>query len=545
MRKISHSHRLRRKLRNSDSVYHPKSPYYKWFVLANIMVGTFMVVLDSTIVNVSLPKIMSSFGVGLSTIEWVITAYMLAMAAMLPTSGWLADKFGYKRVYFWGLFFFTMGSLLCGLSNDEGTLIMSRVIQGLGAGTVQPLGMAIITREFPPQQRGVALGFWAIAAAASVSFGPLIGGYLVDNFSWQLIFDVNIPVGIVALIFTVLIQREFVSPNARKFDYIGFISVVIFLPVLLYALSEGNAQTNSAGWTAPYILACFAISGIALAVFLTHELTTENPLIDLRLLGNRNFGMSNALMFVFSIGMFGSTFLLPLYLQNSLGYTALQSGAVFLPVGIIQGAFSPISGWFADKVNPKAPIVAGVGLLVLSFILNSDLSFLTEHAYIMTSLYMRGLGMGLIFTPLSTLSLITIPRDKMAQASGIMNTVRQIGGSIGVALLSTVLTARVSFHSQMYGGAIQSGSQVFQNTTRNMAYFIQQHGGGSFNTALKQGQSIIMSNIGTQAFIQGVNDDFLIAALISVLGFIPILFLKSKKKALSVPGETEHFSLME
>jgi MFS transporter, DHA2 family, multidrug resistance protein len=544
MRKISNTHRLRRKLRNRDSVYHPKSSSYKWFVLANVMVGTFMVVLDSTIVNVSLPKIMSSFGVGLSTIQWVITAYMLSMAAMLPTSGWLADKFGYKRVYFWGLFLFTVGSLLCGLSNDESTLIISRIIQGLGAGTVQPLGMAIITREFPLKQRGLALGFWSIAAAASVSFGPLIGGYLVDNFSWQLIFDVNVPVGIVALLFTIIIQREFVSPNARKFDYIGFISVIIFLPVLLYALSEGNAQTNSAGWTAPYVLGCFAVSGIALAVFLTRELTTKYPLLDLRLLTDRNFGMSNALMFVFSIGMFGSTFLLPLFLQNSLGYTALQSGAVFLPVGIIQGAFSPISGWFSDKVSAKVPVVTGVGLLVFSFLLNSNLSFLTEHSYIMTSLYIRGLGMGLIFTPLSTLSLITIPREKMAQASGIMNTVRQIGGSLGVALLSTLLTSRVNFHSQMYGSSIQSGSQAFQNVTKNMAYYIQQHGGGSFTTALKQGQSLIMSNIGTQAFVQGVNDDFLIAACISMLGFIPILLLRSKKKALK-SIETEHLSLLE
>lgn len=532
MRKISHTHRLRRKLRNSNSVYHPKSPVYKWFVLGNIMVGTFMVVLDSTIVNVSLPKIMSSFGVGLSTIQWVITAYMLAMAAMLPTSGWLADKFGYKRVYFWGLFLFTLGSLFCGLSNDENTLIISRIIQGLGAGTVQPLGMAIITREFPLKQRGLALGFWSIAAAASVSFGPLIGGYLVDNFSWQLIFDVNIPVGIVALLFTIIIQREFVSPNARKFDFVGFVSVIIFLPVLLYALSEGNAQTNSAGWSAPYILACFAVSGIAFAVFLTRELTTKYPLLDLRLLRDRNFAMSNMLMFVFSIGMFGSTFLLPLYLQNSLGYTALQSGAVFLPVGIIQGLFAPISGWFSDKVNAKAPIIAGVGLLVLSFYINSNLSFLTEHSYIMTSLYIRGLGMGLIFTPLSTLSLITIPREKMAQASGIMNTIRQIGGSLGVALLSTILTTRVNFHAQMYGGAVQTGSQMFQNTTKNMAYFIQQHGGGSFSTALKQGQSLLMSNVNSQAYIQGINDDFLIAALISFIGFIPILLLKSKKKAL-------------
>jgi MFS transporter, DHA2 family, multidrug resistance protein len=544
MRKISNTHRLRRKLRSRDSAIHPSHDSYKWFVLANVMVGTFMVVLDSTIVNVSLPKIMSSFGVGLSTIQWVITAYMLSMAAMLPTSGWLADKFGYKRVYFWGLFTFTVGSLFCGLSNDEGTLIFSRVIQGMGAGMVQPLGMAIITREFPARQRGLALGFWSIAAAASVSFGPLIGGYLVDNFSWHLIFDVNIPVGILGLLATVIIQREFISPNARKFDYVGFISVVIFLPVLLYALSEGNAQTNSAGWTAPYILACFAVSAIALAVFITQELTTENPLIDLRLLKDYNFGMSNLLMLIFTIGMFGSTFLLPLYLQNSLGYTALQSGAVFLPVGLIQGAIAPISGFLSDKVNPKVPVIVGLGLLIFSFVLNSNLSFLTEHSYIMTTLYIRGLGMGLVFTPLTTLGLMTIPREKMAQASGISNTVRQIGGSLGVALLSTVLTARVNFHSQMYGGAVQSGSQAFQNTSHHIAYFIQQHAGGAFSTALKQAQSLIMSNIGTQAFIQGVNDDFLLAAMISVIGFIPILFLKSKKNILK-SAEKEHFAVME
>ena len=548
MRKIPITHKIRRKLRNSDSSYHPKSKYYKWFVLGNVMLGTFMAVLDSTIVNVSLPKIMSSFGVGLSTIQWVITAYMLSMAVMLPTSGWLADKFGYKKMYFWGLFLFTFGSLLCGMSSNETTLIMSRILQGLGAGMIQPLGMAIITREFPPQQRGVALGFWAISAAASVSFGPMIGGYLVDNFSWQLIFDVNVPVGIAALLFTVVIQREFIHPTARKFDLVGFISVVVFLPVLLYALSEGNAQTNSEGWSAPYILICFAISAIGLAVFITQELTTKYPLIELRLLKDRNFGMTNIIMFVFSMGMFGSTFLLPLYLQNSMGYTALQSGSVFLPVGIIQGIMSPVSGIFSDKVNAKGPVIVGVGLLVLSFYLNSNLSFLTERSYVMTSLYIRGFGMGMIFTPLSTMSLLTMPREKMAQASGISNTIRQIAGSMGVALLSTVLTARVNFHAQIFGGAIQSTSQAFQTTTHNMAYYIQQHAGGAYSTALKQSQSILMSNVSSQAFIQGVNDDFLLAAGITMLGFIPILMLRSNKKKLNTTQtgeEKTHFEIID
>lgn len=530
MRKRTAMHRLRAKLRSRHSVYHPQNVNYKWFLLANIMLGTFMAVLDATIVNVGLPKIMASFGVGIDKIEWVITAYMLSMAVMLPTSGWMADKFGYKRMYFLGLLLFTMGSALCGMSNDENTLIISRIIQGLGAGTIQPLGMAIITREFPPQQRGVAIGFWAISAAASVSFGPLIGGYLVDNFNWQLIFDVNIPFGIAAMMFTVLIQQEFINPRAGKFDMIGFISVTIFLPILLFALSEGNAATNSAGWHAPYILICFAIAALAGAVFITHELTTDNPLIELRLLKNYNFGMGNVVMTVFSMGMFGSTFLLPLYLQNSMGYTAVQAGAVFLPVGIIQGMMSPLAGRAADKFNPKIPMIIGVIALGLSFILNSRLSYLSEHNFIMVSLYLRGFGMGIIYTPLSALSLLTMPRDKMAQASGITNTVRQIGGSLGVAMFTTLLTSRINFHTQMYGGALQPGSQEFKNTAANLAFFAQQHAGGNWATAVQQGKYMLLSHVTRQAYIQGIDDDFWIAALITLLGIVPVIIMRTGAK---------------
>ena len=530
MRKLSTSHKIRRALRPKTSPYHPSNPSYKWFVLGNVMLGTFMAVLDSTIVNVGLPKIMASFGVGLSTIEWVITGYMLAMAAMLPTSGWLADRFGYKKLYFWGLFLFTFGSMLCGISGNETILISSRVIQGLGGGMVQPLGMAIVLREFPIKQRGIALGFWAIAAAASVSFGPLIGGYLVDNYSWQLIFDVNVPIGIIALALTIIIQREFVNETVRKFDLIGFVSVVIFLPVLLYALSEGNASTNAEGWTAPYILACFAISTIALAIFVTRELTTENPLLDIRLLADRNFGLSNLVILIFSIGMFGSTFLLPLYLQNAMDYTALQSGAVFLPVGIIQGIMAPISGLLADKSNPKIPIIIGIILLAISLWINSDLSFLTERPHIMLSLYLRGFAMGIMFTPLNQISLLTISQQKMAQASSITNSIRQIGGSIGVAFLTTLLTARVSFHSQVYGESVLPRSQEFHNVIHGLTFFAQQHVGSGFVTAMKQAEYLLISNISNQAFIQGVNDDFLMAALITIMGVLPVIVLKTKKR---------------
>jgi DHA2 family multidrug resistance protein len=523
------SHRIRTLVRNSNSAFHPKHLNYKWFLLANIMLGTFMAVLDATIVNVGLPKIMASFGVGLDKIEWVITAYMLAMAVMLPTSGWLADKFGYKRMYFFGLFLFTFGSLLCGMSSNEDMLIISRVIQGLGAGTIQPLGMAIITREFPPNQRGVALGFWAISAAASVSFGPMIGGFLVDNFNWQLIFDVNIPIGIMAMFFTIIIQSEYKSRKTRKFDWIGFISVTIFLPLTLFALSEGNSATNSAGWHAPYILACGALALISFTVFVTAELTAKEPLLDLRLLLNHNFGIANLVMIIFSLGMFGSTFLMPIYLQNSLGYSALQAGSVFLPVGIIQGIVAPISGKISDKLNPKIPILAGIAILGFSFYLNSKLSWLTELDFIMLSLYLRGLGMGLVFTAMSAVSLSEISRDKMAQASAITNTIRQLGGSLGVALLATLLTTRISYHNQVFGGEIRQNSEIYQKTISNLKYHLQYEAGSSPSNSTRQGQALLMSNLSKQAYIEGINDDFLLACLITLAGGIPVFFLHTKK----------------
>jgi DHA2 family multidrug resistance protein len=425
---------------------------------------------------------------------------------------------------------FTFGSFLCGKSGNEDFLIISRIIQGLGAGAIQPIGMAIITREFPPHQRGLALGFWAISAAASVSFGPLMGGFLVDNFNWQLIFDINIPIGIMGLFATVVIQREYINKKVRSFDLVGFLSVSIFLPLVLYALAQGNASTNSAGWHAPYILICFGISAIALVIFLVTEFTIDEPLIDLRLLGNYNFGIANIIMLVFSLGMFGSTFLLPMYLQNSLGYTAVQAGSVFLPVGIIQGFMSPIAGRLSDKINPKIPIVIGVLLLALSFYLNSYLSFLTERHAVMISLYIRGFSMGLMFTPLSTISLSGVPREKMAQASGIFNIIRQLGGSFGVAILATVLSSRISYHTQMYAQAVDVNSPLYKNVTSNVIYHAENQAGLNKSNATAVSRVFMASQITKEAYIQAIDDDFLIAAFITLIGGVPVILLRARKK---------------
>ncbi|HVO75754.1 MAG TPA: DHA2 family efflux MFS transporter permease subunit [Ignavibacteriaceae bacterium] len=506
---------------------------YKWFVLANIMLGTFMAVLDATIVNVGLSKMTAAFGTSVDKIEWVLTAYLLIFAVMLPSSGWIADHFGYKRTYFLGMFLFTFGSLLCSLSWNENVLIAFRVIQGAGAGFVMPVGMAITTREFPPEQRGTALGFWGIASAASVSLGPMIGGYLIDNFSWHAIFDVNVPVGIVALLVTFIIQREYRTEHVRKFDLVGFISMTVFLTTLLLALADGNAAWNTGGWTSPFILTCFAVSIIAFVIFIFTEFYVEHPLIDLWLLKDFNFAMSNLMMFIFGMALFGSTFLLPLYLQNSLGYTAFQAGVVFFPIGLLQAFISPIAGKLTDKSNPKIPVFIGIIFTAISFFLYTTFSLTTEHSQIMLPLYFRGLGLGMIFIPLSAVALLDIRKEKMAQASGLFNTIRQIGGSFGVAIFGSLLTQRIIYHREIFSEAVDPKSPAYQSILFNLQHFVEHTAGGAGRELMSRANALIANNLMNQAFIEGINDDFFLSAVIVVSLVIPLFFLKvgkNKKK---------------
>ena len=515
------------------SVLHHTHEFYKWLVLGNVMIGTFMAVLDSTIVSVGLPTIMAAFGVTVDKVEWIMTAYLLVLAVMLPTSGWVADHFGYKRSYLLALIVFTTGSFLCGIAWNENVLIVFRVLQGAGAGFLMPVGMAIVMREFPVERRGIALGFWSIAAAASVSFGPLIGGYLIDNFSWHEIFYVNVPVGIVAAFVTMVIQREYKTEHTRGFDFIGFVSVAVFLTFLLLALSDGNSSWNTGGWTSTFIITCFALSALGLIVFLIAEFSVKHPLIELKLLKDFNFGITNIVLFIFGLGMFGSTFLMPLYLQNSLNYTPFQAGLVFLPVGILQGTMAPIAGILSDRVDPRIPAAIGIVLLGISMYLNYFLSLFSMHSQIMLPLYLRGFAMGMMFTPLSTLALTNVPKYKMAQASGLFNVIRQVGGSFGVALFGTLLTNRVIFHTASYGIAVNEHSVSFQRVMRGLEHFSQHAIGGSIPQSSLRGRGLIISHVFKQAFVSAVNDDFLVAAGITIACLIPIFFLRRGKVTIS------------
>ncbi|MCB0283518.1 MAG: DHA2 family efflux MFS transporter permease subunit [Calditrichaeota bacterium] len=508
----------------------PSHGTYRWLVLISIMLGTFMAVLDATIVNVALPKLIATFGVAVDKAEWILTAYLLVFAVMLPSSGWFADHFGYKFTYIVGLLLFTGGSFLCSISWDINALIVARIIQGAGGGFLMPVGMAIVTRVFPPEKRGIALGFWSVSASASVSLGPTIGGYLIDNFSWQTIFDVNLPVGFIALLATLIILKEFKSEHKRGFDFLGFLSLALFLTGLLLALSNGNSAWNTGGWTSNFIITCFAISIISFIVFIITEFTVKHPLIELGLFRFFNFSVSNLILFIFGVGMFGANFLLPVYLQNSLGYTPLQAGQVFLPVGLMLGLTAPFAGIFSDKYSAKIPSAIGMLLLVLTFFQFSTLSQWSEKYSIIIPLIIRGIAMGLLFSPLTTIALTGIPPQKMAQASGLINVIRQVGGSFGVAIFGALLTRRELYHVSIYGQQVDSSSEIFKQTFRHLQDFAMNSTAGTVSAARTKAGVLLATFIHNQAFIKAVTDVFLVAGFTLLLAMIPILFLKNHKR---------------
>lgn len=458
---------LRQKIRTSAG--------YRWFLLAIVMLGTFMAVLDATIINVGMPTMMESFGVDVASAEWIVTAYMITMTLMLPTAGWLADKYGNKRVYLLGLAVFTIGSFLCGQADSEPFLVAARAVQGVGGGTIQALGLAIISREFTPRQRPVALGIWSVASAASVSFGPLLGGWIIDHFEWTVMFSINVPVGILGLLAGILIQKEWKAAKMGTFDRVGFGAAALFLPVILFAMTRGQAG----GWTSPPVLGAFAVAAAALFVFIRTELRHPDPLLNIRLLKDRHFGTAMTVLLIFGIGLFGGTYLLPLYTQQGLGYTALAAGSLFLPVGIIQGAASTLTGWLARRTGTLTLAAAGILLLAASFWIMGGFDARTTRGTILAVLCLRGLGMGLTFAPLQVFALTNLKNSEMANASGISNGLRQLSGSFSIALLTAILAARTAVHAA--AGAAE-----------------------------------------TEALIDGVTDDLRITAVLMLCSLVPI-----------------------
>ncbi len=508
----------------------PGHPAYPWWVMAAISFAMIMSVLDSTIVNVAIAKLQVAFGESTDAVQWVITAYLLAFAVMLAASGWLADRFGYKTVFLAAVSLFTFGSFLCSASWSLSTLILARIVQGIGGGMIGPVSMAIMLREFPKEKLGMAMGFFMIPALASSSFGPTLGGWLIDNFSWQMMFDVNVPIGIVGLFASYVILRDHRAEGKHPFDFAGFAAVAVALGSLLLALADGNAEWNTDGWGSTFIVSCFAISAFGFLLFFIIELTTDHPLLDFSLFRDYNFSLSSVILFIFGLGIFGSDFLLPLYLQVGLGYTPTQAGMVFLPFGFVMIITAIIGGRLTDRIGAKIPGVVGILLRAYGMYRFTFLSAYSSNSQVVTTVLFLAAGMGFLMSPLQTTAIASISGAKAAQAGGLMQIIRQLGGSFGVAILSTILIHREKFHLDVAGQAMSSWSPAFRDVLSRAYFIVMNASGGTPSAAMSKGQSIIMAAVQKQSFVSAIDDVFFVALLVSIVSSIPFLFLKTKRR---------------
>ena len=412
----------------------------KWWTLGAVSFGLFMIMLDNTIVNVALPSIQRELHIGISELEWVVNGYALTFAVLMLTGGKLADLFGRRFIFIVGLVIFTGASLACGLAPSANFLIGARVVQGVGSALMNPATLSIITATFPPRQRGMAIGIWAGVSALALAIGPLVGGLITQHISWGWIFFINVPVGILAIVVARFVIKESRDTSAeQRLDLPGLLTSAIGLFALIYALIEANTY----GWTSARILGFFALAVIGLVGFVLLELRQRVPMLDLSLFRNPIFAGANAIMLLVALAMFGVFFYVSLYVQNVLGYSPTQAGATFLPMTLCIVFLAPIAGRFTDRYGPRWLIAAGMTLVAGSLVIFAQLDLNSTFWNIFPGLLIGGAGMAMAMAPTTATAMHAVPVDKAGVGSAVLNSMRQVGGSLGIALMGAIVASYV------------------------------------------------------------------------------------------------------
>jgi EmrB/QacA subfamily drug resistance transporter len=412
----------------------------KWWTLGAVAFGLFMIMLDNTIVNVALPSIQRDLNIGISELEWVFNGYALTFGVLMLTGGKLADLLGRRSIFIAGLVIFTLASLFCGLATSAGWLIGARVVQGVGSALMNPATLSIITATFPPRQRGMAIGIWAGVSAMALAIGPLVGGLITQHWSWNWIFFINVPIGIVAILVTRIVVDESRDTSAdQRLDLPGLLSSGIALFALTYALIEANKY----GWTSARILSLFAVAAIGFVVFVLLERHQRAPMLDLSLFRNGTFAGANTVMLLVGVAMFGVFFYNSLFIQNILGYSAVQTGASFLPMTVLIILVAPLAGKYSDVVGSRWLMGVGMILLAGSLFIFSRLDATSSFWDILPGLLVGGFGMALVMTPTTAAAMGSVPVDKAGVGSAVLNSGRQVGGALGIAVMGAIIAQAV------------------------------------------------------------------------------------------------------
>ncbi|MDP4162214.1 MAG: DHA2 family efflux MFS transporter permease subunit [Bacillota bacterium] len=494
-------------------------------ILAALLLGAFVAILNQTLLNVAIPHIMADLNVSANTVQWLSTGYMLVNGIFIPVTAFLIEKFGTRKLFFTSVLLFTIGSVICSLSTNFGMLMTGRVVQASGAGIIMPLMMTVFFTIFPPEKRGTAMGIMGVVMLFAPALGPTLSGWIVEHYSWRLLFDVVIPIGILDLILTYLWMRDVTEITNPKFDFPGLLFSTLGFGFLLYGFSEAGSD----GWTSSTVLSCITIGLLSLIAFIWRELTTEKPMLELRVFKYDIFALTTVVSMIINISMFGAMILLPIYLQNIRGFTPFQSGLLLLPGALIMGIMSPIAGAMFDRIGARPLAVIGLTITVITTWQFSHLTMSTSYYHIMFLYVMRMFGMSFLMMTVMTEGLNQLPRHLAAHGTAASNTARQVAGSIGTAFLVTVMSTRMNFHAGEYANVITSANPniagTFAGIGQGLSVLTQlpSAAGSSLATLLIYGQTM------KQATIDGLNDSFIVATITAVVALLLSLFIKRAK----------------
>ncbi|EKS35009.1 DHA2 family efflux MFS transporter permease subunit [Staphylococcus epidermidis] len=510
--------RVNERIKNQESNFIFGKGITRGKILAAMLFGMFIAILNQTLLNVALPKINTEFNISASTGQWLMTGFMLVNGILIPISAFLFNKYSYRKLFIIGLALFTLGSLVCAISFNFPIMMSGRVLQAIGAGILMPLGSNVIVTIFPPEKRGVAMGTMGIAMILAPAIGPTLSGYIVQNYHWNVMFYGMFFIGIIAIVIGLFWFKLYQSTTNPKADIPGIIYSTIGFGSLLYGFSEAGNK----GWGSTEIVTMFIVGTVFIIFFIIRELRMKAPMLNLEVLKYPTYTLTTIINMIVMMSLYGGMILLPLYLQNLRGFSALDSGLLLLPGALVMGALGPVAGKLLDTIGIKPLAIFGIGIMTYATWELSKLNMDTTYLHIMWIYIVRSFGMAFIMMPIMTAGMNALPPRLISHGNAFVNTMRQLAGSIGTAILVTVMTTQQTNHLSGFSEELDKTNPVIQDHMRELA---QQYGGES--AAMK----VLLEHVNKLASVEGVNDAFIVATIISAIALILSLFLQGKKKA--------------
>ncbi|MGL3937249.1 DHA2 family efflux MFS transporter permease subunit [Staphylococcus aureus] len=487
-------------------------------ILAALLFGMFIAILNQTLLNVALPKINTEFNISASTGQWLMTGFMLVNGILIPITAYLFNKYLYRKLFLVALVLFTIGSLICAISMNFPIMMVGRVLQAIGAGVLMPLGSIVIITIYPPEKRGAAMGTMGIAMILAPAIGPTLSGYIVQNYHWNVMFYGMFIIGIIAILVGFVWFKLYQYTTNPKADIPGIIFSTIGFGALLYGFSEAGNK----GWGSVEIETMFAIGIIFIILFVIRELRMKAPMLNLEVLKFPTFTLTTVINMVVMLSLYGGMILLPIYLQNLRGFSALDSGLLLLPGSLIMGLLGPFAGKLLDTIGLKPLAIFGIAVMTYATWELTKLNMDTPYMTIMGIYVLRSFGMAFIMMPMVTAAINALPGRLASHGNAFLNTMRQLAGSIGTAILVTVMTTQTTQHLSAFGEELDKTNPVVQDHMRELA---SQYGGQE--GAMK----VLLQFVNKLATVEGINDAFIVATIFSVIALILCLFLQSNKKA--------------